>query len=339
VSIDNISYLLERFQRLHVLVLGDFMLDEYLWGHILRISPEAPVPVLSVARRQQTLGGAGNVVRNLRSLGVHVSAVGVIGHDSTGKSIVRQLKRGDVNAEMIWESSRISSRKTRLMSLEHGQQVFRFDRETDSPINATTEQRIITLLHALAGTMQAIVCSDYLKGTLTPSVLQAAIEVGARHGVPVVISPKGSDANRYRGADVLIQNQKELELMSGLTINGDDSLVAAAHRTLALVQTRSLLVTRSAKGMSLFQRLGDSIVERHIPTVARSVYDVTGAGDTAASAFTAGIAGGADHETAAILANQAAGIVVGKRGTACVTPAEIIEESHEQLLVRAATAA
>jgi D-beta-D-heptose 7-phosphate kinase/D-beta-D-heptose 1-phosphate adenosyltransferase len=337
VSINKITDLLERFRGIRVLVLGDFMLDEYLWGHILRISPEAPVPVLSVARRQQTLGGAGNVARNLRSLGVRVSAVGVVGKDSTGKSIVRQLERIGVDTEMVCEAPRTSTRKTRLMSVEHGQQVFRFDRETHRPINTTTEQRVISLLYAMAGTAQAIMCSDYLKGALTLAVLRAAIEVGLTQGVPVVISPKGSDANRYRGADVLIQNQKELELMSGCAINGEDSFVAAAHKALALLQTQSLLVTRSAKGMSLFQKSGDAIRECHVPTVARSVYDVTGAGDTAASVFTAGIAGGADHETAAIMANLAAGIVVGKRGTACVTPAEIIQDEH--LVVQAATAA
>jgi rfaE bifunctional protein kinase chain/domain len=338
VSIDKITRLLERFRGIRVLVLGDFMLDEYLWGQILRISPEAPVPVLSVARRQQTLGGAGNVARNLRNLGVQVSAVGVIGTDSTGESIVRQLKRNGIDTEMVCEAPRTSTRKTRLMSLEHGQQVFRFDRETDREINATTEQRIITLLNAFAGTVQAIMCSDYLKGALTLAVLRAAVEVGSTHHVPVVISPKGSDASRYRGADVLIQNQKELELMSGLAIHGDDSLVVAAHRAIGLLQTRSLLVTRSAKGMSLFQKSADTVRECHIPTVTQSVYDVTGAGDTAASAFTAGIAAGADHETAAILANLAAGIVVGKRGTACVTPEEIVQGLYERRLVQAATA-
>jgi D-beta-D-heptose 7-phosphate kinase/D-beta-D-heptose 1-phosphate adenosyltransferase len=335
MCIEQIEDLLNRLRGIRVLVLGDFMLDECLWGHVLRISPEAPVPVLNVVRRQQTLGGAGNVAKNLQSLGVQVSTIGVVGNDSTGKSIVRQLTRIGVDTEMICEASRISTRKTRMMSIEHGQQVFRFDRETARPIDAAAEQRVISSLRAVAETVQAITCPDYLKGTLTLDVLRAAIEVGEMHQVPVVISPKGSDASRYCGADVLIQNQKELELLSGSAINGEDSLVVAAHRALGLLQTRSLLVTRSAKGMSLFQRSADTIREAHIPTVARSVYDVTGAGDTVAGVFTAGIAAGADHQTAAILANLAAGIVVGKRGTASVTAGEILESSHDYLLSRA----
>jgi D-beta-D-heptose 7-phosphate kinase/D-beta-D-heptose 1-phosphate adenosyltransferase len=338
VYIDRIGNLLERFRGIRVLVIGDFMLDECLWGHIVRISPEAPVPILNVARRQKRLGGAGNVVKNLRSLGVQVSAIGVVGNDSTGKSISSQLNRIGVDAEMVSEAPRTSTRKTRLMSLEHGQQVFRFDRETAHPIKAATEQCIIKFLYAFAGTAHAIICSDYLKGALTLAVLRAAIEVGWTHHVPVVMSPKGSDAIRYRGADVLIQNQKELELMSGFAIKGEDSLVAASQRVLALLQAQSLLVTRSAKGMSLFQKSGDTFRETHIATMARSVYDVTGAGDTVASVFTAGIACGANHETAAILANLAAGIVVGKRGTACVTTAEILHSSHENLVTQADSA-
>jgi D-beta-D-heptose 7-phosphate kinase/D-beta-D-heptose 1-phosphate adenosyltransferase len=266
-----------------------------------------------------------------------VSAVGVIGKDSTGKSIVRQLNSLGVKVEVLNDGQRTSTRKTRLMSLEHGQQVFRFDRETIRPIDERTEQRVISLLYAGVETAQAILCSDYMKGTLTRGVLRAAIEAGSMHRVPVVISPKGSDASRYHGADVLIQNQKELEQMSGIAVQGKDSLGAAAHRALALLQTQTLLVTRSAKGMSLFQKSEARVRECHIPTVARSVYDVTGAGDTAASVFTAGIAAGADHETAAILANLAAGIVVGKRGTACVTPEEILQRSREHVDAQAAS--
>lgn len=331
VHLDEVTELLERFHALRILVLGDFMLDECLWGNIGRISPEAPVPILGVTRRHRTLGGAGNVVKNLRSLGVRVSAIAVTGRDATGRAIARQLDRIGVDAEVVQEGRRASTRKTRLMSLEHGRQVFRFDRETDRPITANSEGRVIQRLHAVAAESQAIMCSDYLKGALTAPVLQAAIEAARNRGIPVVMSPKGTDVSRYRGAEVLIHNQRELELLSGIVIQNDESLLTAARNTLTSVGARSLLVTRSAKGMALFHKFNDAVIESHIPTVARSVYDVTGAGDTAASVFTAAIAAGADHICAAVIANLAAGIVVGKRGTASTTPLELRERAREYL--------
>ena len=331
MCLEEITRLLERFPTIRILVLGDFMLDEFLWGNITRISPEAPVPVLAVTRRQRTLGGAGNVVKNLRSLGIQVSTVAITGKDITGKVIARKLSRIGADVQVVLAERRISTRKTRLMSIEHGRQVFRFDRETHEPIAPETEQQAIEHVRAMAGEAQAILCSDYLKGALTPPVLRAAIDVGQNRSIPVVISPKGSEASRYRGAGVLIHNQRELELLSGVTINGDESFVMAARKALALIETQSLLVTRSAKGMSLFHQSADGVTESHIPTLARSVYDVTGAGDTAASVFTAGVAAGADHKTAATLANLAAGIVVAKRGTAVVNTAEILERAHEDM--------
>ncbi|MGA8028086.1 MAG: PfkB family carbohydrate kinase, partial [Bryobacteraceae bacterium] len=306
---------------------------------ITRISPEAPVPILGVTRRRRTLGGAGNVVKNLRSLGIRVSAIVVTGKDSTGRAIARELDRIGADAEVIQEIPRISTRKTRLMSIEHGRQVFRYDQETEQSISAKTESEVMERLRGLAGAAQAVMCSDYLKGALTVPVLRAAIEAGSTCSIPVVMSPKGSDASRYRGAEVLIHNQRELELLSRVPIRGEQSLGVAARTALEAVEARSLLVTRGAKGMSLFHKSGTAVIESHIPTVARSVYDVTGAGDTAASVFTASIAAGANHKLAATIANLAAGIVVGKRGTSSTTPEEILGRAREDLSSEAAPAA
>jgi D-beta-D-heptose 7-phosphate kinase / D-beta-D-heptose 1-phosphate adenosyltransferase len=334
----DVSDLLRAFPDVRVLVLGDFMLDEYLWGHIQRISPEAPVPVLNLVSQTHALGGAGNVAKNLRSLGVRVSCIGVLGRDRTGEIIQEELARSGVEHELLTESDRHSTRKTRLMSLEHGQQVFRFDHESSHPIGGSTEQAVVNLLRRKTSEAQGIVCSDYSKGSLTRGVLQAAVMFGQECGVPVVIAPKDHDGSKYRNADALIPNLRELELLSGTKIENEASLDLAALQIIEQLRPRSLLVTRGSEGMSLFQRASTGVRRLDIATAARTVYDVTGAGDTVAAVFTAAIAAGADHERGARMANLAASIVVGKRGTATLTPDEMMDRA-QTLAAPAAAAA
>jgi D-beta-D-heptose 7-phosphate kinase/D-beta-D-heptose 1-phosphate adenosyltransferase len=311
-----------------VLVVGDLMLDEYLWGHIERISPEAPVPVLSLVRRESMLGGAGNVLRNLCRLGAQVAAVGVVGPDSTGEQILELLDVLGVEGDgILCDPHRKSALKARLMSLEHGQQVFRLDEESVHPVWGETEERLVGLIESKAADAQVILCSDYHKGLLTPRVLRAAFAAARREHIPVIVAPKDSNPEKYRGASILMPNVRELAQLVGTRADGNDWLTDSARRLIETLQLEALVVTRGRDGMALFEPGKGGLRRINVPTVARSVYDVTGAGDTALATFALAIASGADRESAVRLANYAAGVVVGKRGTATTT----IEEMRAEL--------
>lgn len=321
---NQLGHYLKNFAACHILVIGDLMLDEYLWGHIERISPEAPVPVLRLMNEDDSLGGAANVARNLLSLGARVTTVGVVGQDRAGDRILALLEAlGAERGGVIQVAQRKSTRKTRLMSLEHGQQVFRIDEESIQPVRGETEDRLVALLEAKASEVHAILCSDYQKGLLTPRVLEAAFESARKQRVPAIAAPKDSNAEKYRGASVLMPNLRELAQLAGGGADGRDWIGDAARRLIEMLGLEALVVTRGGEGMCLFERSKGELRRVDIPTVARSVYDVTGAGDTAIAAFGLAVAAGADWETAARLANLAAGVVVGKRGTASVTVEEI----------------
>lgn len=321
--------LLERFNLCRVLVVGDLMLDHYRRGHMDRISPEAPVPILSVVTKDTTLGGAGNVVKNLRSLNVGVLVVGVLGTDDTGEEILEGLRSLQVSGDgVVRDRQRVSTRKVRYVSIEHGQQVFRADEEMAEEVSGEVEEKIIEQVGDRAADAQAILCSDYLKGVLTPRVLKAAFEAGRERKLPVIVAPKDKNLLKYDGASVLMPNVRELSRLVGTPVDGDGWLANSAEHLAERLRLEALLVTRGIAGMTLFERQERGLRRVDIPTVARSVYDVTGAGDTALAAFAAAIAAGTDRETAAHLANVAAGVVVGKPGTASVTSEEIVRHSE-----------
>jgi D-beta-D-heptose 7-phosphate kinase/D-beta-D-heptose 1-phosphate adenosyltransferase len=322
----NILSNLARFDQCRIAVIGDLMLDEYLWGHIERISPEAPVPILSVIRHESMLGGAGNVVENLRSLGVMVTAFGLVGHDDTGEQVRDLLKtHGADLTGVISDSNRRSTRKARLMSLEHGQQVFRLDEESIQPVFGEVEDRLVDLIRRETLGAQAIVCSDYLKGVLTERILRAAFATARERDIPCIVGPKDSNSRKYQGASMLMPNARELALLTGTRADGNEWLNDSAYRLLQQLGLEALIVTRGSEGMSLFENLGNTLRRVDIATTARSVYDVTGAGDTAIATFAAAVASGSGCENAVRLANLAAGIKVGKRGTACVSLNELKE--------------
>lgn len=321
---------LEKFRKCRVLVVGDLMLDEYRRGHVERISPEAPVPILNIVARDATLGGAGNVVKNLRSLNVGVTVVGILGDDSTAEQILKGLTALGVSGSgVVKDASRISTRKVRFVSMEHGQQVFRADEETAEEASGEVEEKMIGQVREKAASAQVILCSDYLKGVLTARVLHAAFEAGRERKVPVIVAPKDKEARKYKGATILMPNLRELSRLVGTAVDGDAWLTSSAGNLAGRLGLEALLVTRGSEGMTLFET-GESRLHRvDIPTVARKIYDVTGAGDTALAAFAAGIAAGATRVAAAHLANISAGLVVGKRGTAIVTTDEILEYLEE----------
>jgi D-beta-D-heptose 7-phosphate kinase/D-beta-D-heptose 1-phosphate adenosyltransferase len=318
----DLESLFTRARHIKALVIGDLMLDEYLWGKTERISPEAPVQVVDVAREDLRLGGAGNVVNNLVALGCQVAVCSVIGGDENGTHLRHAFTGKGVDLAGVFEDPlRRTSKKTRVIAAN--QQIVRIDRESKEEISPEFEDKIISFITAGASRFHVILVSDYLKGVLTGKVLTAVTAAGRRHGIPVVVDPKGMDYTKYRGATILTPNRKEAEAASQMTIRDEAELLKAGDKLLSGLDLEALLITRSEQGMSLFQQKG---APTHIPTVAREVYDVTGAGDTVLSVLSLGLACGLSMAEAAGIANVAAGIAVGKLGTSTVSPAEIIAE-------------
>jgi D-beta-D-heptose 7-phosphate kinase / D-beta-D-heptose 1-phosphate adenosyltransferase len=318
----EVESLFARAAGIKALIIGDLMIDEYLWGKAERISPEAPVQVVDVVREELRLGGAGNVANNLVALGCGVTVCSVVGDDENGTVLKRVFSDKGIDVSGIFsDPQRRTSKKSRVMAAH--QQIVRIDRESREPIRAEYEKMIAGFLKEKAADHDVILVSDYLKGVLSADVLANVISTGTELGIPVVVDPKGNDYGKYRGATILTPNRKETEIASGMKIVDDASLAAAAAALLHEAELAALLVTRSEEGMSLFNSTGSTV---HIPTVAREVYDVTGAGDTVLAVLGYILACGRSCEEAARLANVAAGIAVSKLGTATVGPHEICDE-------------
>ena len=318
----DIESLFRRVAEVKALVIGDLMLDEYLWGRAERISPEAPVQVVDVVREDLRLGGAGNVVNNLVALGCRVTVCSVIGGDDNGTVLQHVFTGKGVDVSGVFEDPRrMTSKKTRVLASH--QQIVRIDREIKEPVSGEYEARITEFLRTRGKEFDVILVSDYQKGVLTDNVLATIAAIGHDLGIPVVVDPKGRDFTKYRGVSILTPNRKEAETATGVAINDDEGLRLAAATLLGQADLAALLVTRSEQGMSLFLADGTHV---HIPTVAREVFDVTGAGDTVLAVLGAVVACGVGFAEAARLANVAAGIAVGKVGTSTVSPAEIVGE-------------
>lgn len=316
----TIESLFSHIGSIRCLVIGDLMLDEYLWGKAERISPEAPVQVVDIVREELRLGGAGNVVNNLVALGAQVAVCSVIGEDENGSALLENFSRRNVAVDAIFrDPARRTSRKTRVVA--SNQQIVRIDRESRDPLSPEMEERVCSWIRAEADRFSVILLSDYLKGVLTHRVIETIVSAAARTGIPVLVDPKGTDFGRYRGATLLTPNRKEAEAASGIAIRDALSLDRAAELIMEKAGLTHLLITRSEEGMSLFSHNVEAV---HIPTVAREVFDVSGAGDTVLASLAVGVAAGLGMAEAARLANIAAGIAVGKLGTSTVSPDEII---------------
>ena len=312
--------LLAVMRNRRVLVVGDVMLDEFIWGNVSRISPEAPVPVVQVTHESLHVGGAGNVARNVRALGGLPTLIGVVGRDAAAARIRTELGASGVPQALVEsDEGRPTTVKTRIIA--HQQQIVRADRERADPISAALERELIRAARlAMPGT-SALVLSDYAKGVVTPAVVRAVVQTARRRAIPVLVDPKVPHLALYRGASVVTPNQLETEQASGVRIRDEASLAQAAGRVLRLLRGGAVLVTRGEHGMSLF-RPGRRAA--HVPTFAREVFDVTGAGDTVIATLALALAAGARLERAAVLANSAAGVVVGKVGTATASPEEVL---------------
>ncbi|MBI4445451.1 MAG: D-glycero-beta-D-manno-heptose-7-phosphate kinase [Acidobacteria bacterium] len=318
INPSRLGNLLKDFSGKKILVVGDLMLDEFIWGTVERISPEAPVPIIEVVRESLHLGGCANVVANLAALGAEPLTVGVIGNDSGGERLVSEMVRQKISVRgLIRDAERSTSVKTRIIA--HRQQVCRADRETRKPLSNAIQAQLMKTSLQLLGECDGLILSDYSKGVLHPELIGHLIDRCRESGKFVSVDPKTMDFSVYRSASIITPNKKEAEQASGITITDDSTLFDAGTQLLRATRADYLLITRGEEGMTLFQDGRQS----HIPTVAREVFDVTGAGDTVVATLTLAVVAGATVAEAAFLANHAAGVVVGKVGTACATREEI----------------
>jgi D-beta-D-heptose 7-phosphate kinase/D-beta-D-heptose 1-phosphate adenosyltransferase len=303
-----------------VLCIGDLMLDEFVYGSVTRISPEAPTPVIAVKRTEVMVGGAGNVARNLVALGARCIFVGVVGDDDAGNALTKALTANKlIEFHLAIDTTRQTTRKVRFVSEHHSAHLLRADWEVASAIDALSEDALIG--HAIKAMPRAgaVVLSDYAKGTLTPRVIRAIIDAANKFGKPVIVDPKGRDYSIYRGATLITPNRQELADATATNAQSDDEIAQAASGLAKTLGAKAVLVTRSEAGMTL---VGEG-APMHIPAYPVRVRDVSGAGDTVVAVLAAMLAMKADFESAMRAANAAAAVVVGKRGTATLTVAEL----------------
>lgn len=314
----NIQKLVSEYQP-RILVIGDLMIDEYLWGTCDRISPEAPVQVVDIKKETKVLGGAGNVISNLVALGSEVSVMSVIGNDEAGHEVKSMLDKQGVKSFLVEQSGRKTSRKTRLMA-SHSQ-VVRYDKESKNSISATSAKAIFDKLQEKITSYDTILLSDYNKGVLTRELLEKVISYANKYNKKVLVDPKGNDFSKYKGAYLLTPNKKEAQIASGIQIENDDSLRKALEKLKADASLGVSLITLSENGIAILDN--DEVIIK--PTVAREVYDVTGAGDTVLASLGFALSLGCDIQNSVEFANLAAGVVVGKIGSATATLDEIEE--------------
>lgn len=313
---------IDRFPKARVLVIGDIIMDEYVWGDVSRISPEAPVPVVEVKRETKMLGGAANVINNMTTLGAKPILCGVIGKDITGEIILNNIQKMGLRTDgIVVEQDRPTSIKTRVVA--RNQQVVRFDRESRKDIRSESIKEILNFIERNLDNLDAVVVSDYGKGVVSAPLMKELR--GLVHSVPdgsviIAVDPKTGNFEYYHGVDVITPNHHEAGAFCRFEILDEEMLNRAGKQIISELTCRSVLITQGRDGMTLFENSGEIT---HIPTVAKKVFDVTGAGDTVIGTFSLGLASGLDLKSAAILSNFAAGIVVGEVGTSTVSAEDL----------------
>ena len=313
--------ILTKFEHSCILVIGDIMVDEFLQGKVSRISPEAPVPVVEVESESLRLGGATNVVNNIHSLKGKVLVCGAVGDDKMGRRVISNLKQLGIDTDgVIVESEKRTTVKTRVIA--HNQQVVRYDRENISDIRQGTVEKIIFYLKKNINELDAVILSDYGKGVISEQLIREVLQIVKKNGKIVSVDPKVDNFSLYKEVTVITPNNEEASRASGIRIQDEDTLLRAGEILLNRLACKLLLITRGEEGMTLFESDGEVT---HIPTIAKEVYDVTGAGDTVISVMTLALTCGATLKEASAIANFAAGIVVGEVGTATVTKDELME--------------
>lgn len=320
-KIEKLTSIVSGFEGKNVLIIGDLMLDEYVWGDVKRISPEAPVPVVRVDNRTYMAGGAGNTASNIASLGGNAKIIGVIGDDIQGNLLREKLEElGISSGGLECESGQPTITKTRIIA--NKQHVVRVDIEKSQKLNSELQSRIIKNIESELHDVQAVIISDYGKQIVTKEISEFTIRLAHKNKIPVIVDPKGNDFKKYKGATVITPNILETEHALNIEINSEESLANAGKKLNDFINGTAILITRGSEGMSLFINRGTIL---HIPAVARNLYDVTGAGDTVVSTIAMALSTGATLEDSVYLANQAAGLVVEKLGTATVTKNELLK--------------
>ncbi len=314
----NYRKILSEFRSKKILVIGDIILDRYIWGKVNRISPEAPVPVVEVTDENYLLGGASNVANNIISLGGHATLLGVAGNDRAGEILMRMIEQRSIKS-CIYYGSRPTTVKTRVIA--HGQQVVRFDRENRDRVEGKVLKQILHFLHDEMPDHDAVIISDYRKGMISSELVREVLKLARKKNTFVAVDPKVGHFHCYKKVSIITPNINEASQASGIEIRDEKSLMNAGKTLLKKMSCSAVLITRGERGMSLFEK--DKVV--NVPTVAKNVYDVTGAGDTVIAAFTLAYASGAGMEESAVIANHAAGIVVGEVGTAVATPEKLLD--------------
>ena len=313
-----------RFSDVRILVIGDIIVDQFIWGTVSRISPEAPVPVVNVNREEFLLGGSANVLKNIYSLGGTGALCGIIGDDAMGEQLQELVRNLPSTVEGIVRGERPTTVKARVIA--QGQQVVRFDREKTGVLSKGPLEQMIGFLERHLADFDAVIVSDYSKGVINEPFmirlhqLRNDIMQSESRKLPLIVDPKPANIHRFVGATVITPNHHEASLMSGIEIHGDTELLAAARHIKEDIGCEAVLITRGEAGMALLLE-DDSFVT--IPTMAKEVYDVTGAGDTVAATLALGLGAGCSMTDAAVMANYAAGVVVGKVGTSSVTAGEL----------------
>ncbi|MBL6941264.1 MAG: D-glycero-beta-D-manno-heptose-7-phosphate kinase [Rhodospirillales bacterium] len=322
----NLISLVESLGSAKILCVGDVILDHFHYGSVGRISPEAPIPVLKLEREATMLGGAGNVVRNLVGLGASVRFITVIGRDNNGGEVERLIaEEGITDLPLVDDGGRRTSAKSRYLA--GTQQMLRTDQETVFPLSDEMEAKLLAAAKQALSDCDAVILSDYAKGVLTENATQQLIKAAKEDTKTVIVDPKGTDYSRYRGADVITPNQHELAEATSMATGSDEEVTLAAQSLIDQYDFGAVLATRSKDGMALLCRDGSLY---HLKTEARDVFDVSGAGDTVVATLSAALGAGGELEDAATLANIAAGIVVGKVGTAVAFAADVIAGLHHQ---------
>ena len=309
----------DRFPQARIFVIGDIIMDEYVWGDVSRISPEAPVPVVEVRQETKMLGGAANVVHNIATLGASPVLCGVVGEDGTGQEIINKVKEMGLKTDgVLTELDRPTSIKTRVVA--RNQQVVRFDRERRGDISPESLRRLLDYIEKNLDDIDGIVVSDYGKGVISADLMKGLRELVRDASVIVAVDPKTGNFEYYHEVDVITPNHHEAGTFCRFDIVDEETLKRAGRHMLDVLSCRSVLITQGKNGMTLFENSGEIT---HIPTVAKQVFDVTGAGDTVISTFSLGLASGLDLRYSAILSNFAAGIVVGDVGTSTVNAEDL----------------
>ena len=321
---DHLRSILLSGKKPHVLVIGDVILDKFIWGNVDRISPEAPVPVVNVGRENIALGGASNVAHNLAAIGCEVTMLGVVGSDDHGRTLQNEFKERHIHDDALFvDRSRPTTTKTRIIT--GSQHVVRIDHELTDPISEALQDQIIDYLSTHLPRFDAVIVSDYQKGVLTTKVLRNALGMTAQRGIKTIVDPKRKDFSAYGGANIIKPNLKEAEAAVGRELRTEADILQAAKEIRAKFQFEAVLITRGKEGMLLLDRKGPE----KISATGREVYDVTGAGDTVSAFLGFMVAAGQSYVDAARLANLAAGVAVSRMGTVTVTIEDVLHQIED----------